>query len=146
MNKYKYQALVLFLSLSMISIAKPEYNVECDAPRIENHSGLSIAITHCVDYYGPGEGGTHQILYDYETIVFEMGNEFVSGKRYSDTPNEASLTRIRSVDGERFLEKIDFGKDLLKSSISYLQRQGAKTIKYLDKSNEIDGYSLVPTE
>ncbi len=68
MNKYKYQylALMLFLSLSMISIAKPEYNIKCNEPKIENHRGLSIAITHCVDYYGPDEDDMHQILYDYE--------------------------------------------------------------------------------
>ena len=75
-----------------------------------------------------------------------MEGESVSGKRYADTPEEASLIRIKESSEERFLERADFKKELLKISVSYLKANGAKSVQYLDRSNTVSGYSLVPSE
>ena len=146
MNKYHYLVLALLMGVSELAMSKPEIKLECEAPQKESYNGVSITITHCVDSYSPDSDGAYEFYYDYETIVFEMGGESVSGKRYADTPKEASLIRIKDLAGERFFERSDFKKALIKSSISYLKTNGAEFVKYLDQSNTITGYSEVPGE
>ncbi len=146
MNKYHYLVLALFMGVSGGAMSKPEIEIECETPQKESYNGVFITITHCVDSYGPSSDGAYEFYYDYEIIVFEMGGESVSGKRYADTPNEASLIRIKDSTGERFLERSDFKKTLIKSSISYLKTNGAEFVTYLDKSNTITGYSEAPAE
>ena len=146
MINYRYLIIILLFGASMVSMSKPEMKFECGEPKKETFKGISITITHCVDSSGPDSNGVYEFYYDYESIVFELGGESVSGKRYADTPEEASLIRIRELDEERLLEGADFTKDLLKISISYLKASGAKSVKYLDRSNTISGYSIVPSE
>ena len=124
-------------------MSKPEIKLECDSLQKETYNGVSITITRCVDSYGPDSDGAYEFYYDYETIVFEVGDESVSGKRYSDTPREASLIRFKDLSGERLLDRSDFKKSLIRSSVSYLKVNGAEFVKYLDQSNTITGYSEV---
>ena len=146
MNKYHYLILALFMGVSGVAMSKPEIKLECEAPQKESYNGVSITITHCVDSYGPDSDGAYEFYYDYETIVFEMGGESVSGKRYADTPKEASLIRIKGLAGERFIERSDFEKVIMKNTISYLKTSGAEFVKFLDQSNTLTGYSEVPGE
>lgn len=146
MNQYRYLIFVLLLGVSMISKSESEMKFECGEPKKERFDGVSITITHCIDSSGPDSNGAYEFYYDYETIVFELGSESVSGKRYADTPEEASLIRVKESSEERFLEGDDFKKELLKTSVSYLKANGARSVKYLDRSNTISGYSVVPSE
>lgn len=127
-------------------VLKSEMKFDCNEPKKEQFGGVSITITHCIDSSGPDSNGTYEFYYDYETIIFELGSESVSGKRYADTPEEASLIRITDLSGERLLEASDFRKELVKVSVSYLVANGAKSVQYLDQSNTISGYSEVPSE
>ncbi|WP_045857976.1 hypothetical protein [Teredinibacter purpureus] len=146
MNQIRYLILILLLGVSMVSKSESEMRFDCDEPKNEQFDGVSIKITHCIDSSGPDSNGAYEFYYDYETIYFELGSESVSGKRYADTPEEASLIRIKDLSGERLLEGSDLKKELIKISVSYLMANGAKSVKYLDRSNAISGYSVVPSE
>ena len=78
----------------------------------------------------------YQAYYDYETIILEMDNETVFAKRYADTPEEASLIRVKDSYGERLLQLNDFNRVIIKTAISFLRSNGAENIMYLDKSNK----------
>ena len=130
----------------MISKSESEINFECGEQKREHFDGVLITIAHCIDSSGLDSNGAYAFYYDYETIVFELEGESVSGKRYADTPEEASLIRIKESSEERFLERADFKKELLRISVSYLKANGAKSVQYLDRSNTVSGYSLVPSE
>ncbi len=134
----------LLIIISGASVSEPPINFDCGQPKAVSFSGVKIIITHCIDSQGPDSNGMYSFYYDYETIIFEMGNESLSGKRYSDTPEEVSLTRIKEANNERLLEVSDFNKSLVKVAISYLKNNGAETVVYLDKSNQTNGYSPVP--
>lgn len=144
MNGSRYLISALLFSISVVAMPNPEMKFECDAPKHENYNGVAITIKHCVDSSGPDSDGFYEFYYDYETFVFELEKESVSGKRYSDTQEEASFTRITDLDGERYIESRDFEKELLRSAISYLKARGAETITYLDPSNTFNGYSKIP--
>lgn len=146
MINYRYLIATLLLIFPLASMSEPEMKFECEASKQEYYNEVSITITRCIDSYGPASDGMYEFYYDYETIKFEIGSESISGKRYTDTPAEASLIRIKNSDGERLIEIADFEKKLLKDSISYLKANGAKSVKYLDRTNKISGYSEVPNE
>lgn len=146
MNQIRYLIIILLLGVSMVSKSESEMRFDCDEPKKEQFDGLSITITHCIDSSGPDSNGAYEFYYDYETIIFDLGSESVSGKRYADTPEEASLIRIKDSSRERLLEASDFKKELVKVSVSYLIANGAKSVKYLDQSNTISGYSEFPSE
>lgn len=146
MNQYRYTIFSLLLGVSMISKSEAEIKHECGDPKKEQFDRVSVTITHCIDSYGPDTNGSYEFYYDYDVIFFELGSESVSGKRYADTPEEASLIRITESGKERFFEDADFKKELLKISILYLQANGASIVKYLDRSNKISGYSAAPIE
>jgi hypothetical protein len=144
MNQFRYLILILLLGVAMVS--KSETSFECDEPKKEQFGGVSITITHCIDSSGPDSSGAYEFYYDYETIIFDLGSESVSGKRYEDTPEEASLIHIKDLGGERLIEESDLKKEIVKVSVSYLKANGAKSVKYLDQSNTISGYSEFPGE
>ncbi|WP_045859535.1 hypothetical protein [Teredinibacter purpureus] len=146
MSQIRYLIIILLLGVSMVSKSESEMSFNCDEPKKQLFDGVSITLTHCIDSSGPDSDGAYGFYYDYETIIFELGNESVSGKRYADTPEEASLIRITDLSGERLLETSDFKKELVKVSVSYLIVNGAKSVQYLDQSNTISGYSEVPSE
>ncbi len=146
MNQLRYLFLILLLGTSMAAISSPEVKLKCGEPQKEIFDGVSITVTHCIDSSGPDSNGAYEFYYDYETIVFELGDESISGKKYADTPEEASLIRIKEQGKERLLENADFKKELVKVSISYLKANGAKSVKYLDRANTHNGYSEVPSE
>lgn len=133
-------------SLIGTSVSELPYNIDCDPERTIIFDKARITITHCIDSLGPDSDGVYQAYYDYETIILEMGNETVFAKRYADTPEEASLIRIKDSTGERLLQLDDFNRDLIKTAISFLINSGAENIKYLDKFNQKSGYSPVPKD
>ncbi len=146
MNQFRYLIISLLLGVAMVSKSESEMRFECDEPKKEQFNGVSITITHCIDSSGPDSSGAYEFYYDYETIIFDLGSESVSGKRYADTPEEASLIRIKDLGGERLIEASDLKKEIVKVSVSYLKTNGAKSVKYLDQSNTISGYSEFPGE
>ena len=75
-----------------------------------------------------------------------MDNKVVYAKRYADTPEKASLLRIKDSTGERLLRLDDFNRDLITTAISFLTSNGAKNIMYLDKSNQKSGYNPIPKD
>ncbi|MBY6192152.1 hypothetical protein KUV22_17165 [Microbulbifer agarilyticus] len=127
-------------------MSSTEMKFECEEPENEIFDGVSITVTRCIDSSGPDSNGAYEFYYDYETFVFELGDESISGKKYADTPEEASLIRIKERGKERLFENADFKKELVKVSISYLKANGAKSVKYLDRANTHNGYSEVPSE
>ena len=146
MNQLQYLILALLLSVPMVSKSEPEMKFECSEHKKEEYYGVSVLITRCIDSSGPDSNGAYEFYYDYETIVFEHESGSVSGRRYADTPDEASLIRINDSCEERFLKEADFKKELVKISVSYLKANGAMSVKYLDRSNTVNGYSVVPSE
>lgn len=146
MNRVRYLIIIVLLGVAMVSKSGSEMIFECDKPKKEQFGGVSITITHCIDSSGPDRNGDYEFYYDYETIIFDLGTESISGKRYADTPEEASLIRIKDLGGERLIEASDLKKEIVKVSISYLKANGAKSVKYLDQSNTISGYSEFPGE
>lgn len=133
-------------SIISTSVSELPYNIDCDPERTTIFGKSRITITHCIDSLGPDSDGMYQTYYDYETITLELDNETVSAKRYADTPEEASLIRIKDATGERLLQLDDFDRDLIKTAISFLVKSGAENIMYLDKFNKINGYSPVPKD
>ena len=146
MNKIRYSILIILLGVAMASKSESDMSFDCDKPKKERFGGVSITITHCIDSSDPDSNGAYEFYYDYETIVFEMGSESLSGKRYADTPEEASLIRIKDFSGERLLEASDLKRELVIVSVCYLKANGAKSVRYLDQSNTISGYSAFPGE
>ena len=126
------------------SVSELPYNIDCDPDRTTIFGKARITITHCIDSLGPDSDGMYQAYYDYETIILEMDNVTVSAKRYADTPEDASLTRIKDSTGERLLQLGDFNRDIIKTAISFLRNSGAENIMYLDKFNKKSRYSPVP--
>jgi hypothetical protein len=133
-------------SITGTSVSELSYNIDCDPERAINFGKARVTITHCIDSLGPDSDGMYQAYYDYETIILEMDNKTVYAKRYADTPEEASLIRIKDSTGERLLRLDDFNGDLIKTGISFLISNGAENIMYLDKSNQKTGYSSVPKD
>lgn len=133
---------------SIIGTNVPElpYNIDCDTERTTIFGKARITITHCIDSIGPDSDGMYHAYYDYETITLELDNETVSAKKYADTPEEASLIRIKDSKGERLLQLDDFNRVLIKTAISFLRNSGAENIMYLDTSNQKSGYSTVPKD
>ncbi|WP_419811488.1 hypothetical protein [Bacterioplanoides sp.] len=128
------------------SVSELPYNIDCDTKRTTIFGKARVTITHCIDSIGPDSDGMYQAYYDYETIILEVDNETVSAKRYADTPEEASLIRIKDSKGERLLQLDDFNKVLIKTEISFLRNSGSENIIYLDTSNQKIGYSTVPKD
>lgn len=133
-------------SITSSSVSELQYNIDCDPERTIIFGKASITITHCIDSLGPDSDGMYQAYYDYETIILEMDNKTVSAKRYADTPEEASLIKIKDSTSERLLRLDDFNRDFIKTAISFLISNGAENIMYLDKSNKKIGYSPVPED
>ena len=88
MNQIRYLILILLLGVAMVSKSESEMSFECDEHKKEQFGGVSITITHCIDPSGPDSNGAYEFYYDYETIIFDLGSESVSGKRYADTPEK----------------------------------------------------------
>ncbi len=128
------------------SVSELPYNIDCDPERNLIFGKARITITHCIDSLGPDSNGMYKAYYDYETIILEMDNETVSAKRYADTPEEASLIRIKDTTGERLLRLDDFNRELIKTAISFLINNGAENLMYLDKFNQKSGYSPIPKD
>lgn len=143
MNQIRYLVLIFLFGVAMVAKSEPEMSFECDEPKKEQFGGLSITITHCIDSSGPDSDGAYEFYYDYETIIFDLGGESISGKRYADTLEEVYLTGIKDLGGERLIEESDLKKEIVKVTLSYLKANGAKSVKYFDI---VSGYSEFPSE
>lgn len=131
-----------------MSTDDPPFVSQRDEPTTEVlfFEGLSVSISrqHCIDAMGPDEDGFCEFHYDYERFEFFLDRTTLHGRAYADEPTKAHLLGLE-VDGSRaLLTTADLQSTLARGAVHYFRSLGRTDLSWLDKSNEIRGYSPIP--
>jgi pantothenate kinase len=90
-----------------------------------------VEVEHHVDADEPGEDGLHSYRYEYDLIWISVGSARILARRYSDTPQQASLMSIEENGGRRFIHAVDLTSPLVAAAVAYLSSIGVEDVQRL---------------
>ena len=90
-----------------------------------------VDVEHHVDADEPGEDGLHSYRYEYDLIWITVGSARILARRYSDTPQQASLMSIEENGGRRFIHAVDLTSPLVAAAVAYLSSIGVEDVQRL---------------
>ena len=90
-----------------------------------------VEVEHHVDADEPGEDGLHSYRYEYDLIWITVGSARILARRYSDTPQQASLMSIEENGGRRFIHAVDLTSPLVAAAVAYLSSIGVEDVQRL---------------
>ncbi|MDX6371110.1 MAG: hypothetical protein QOD98_98 [Nocardioidaceae bacterium] len=90
-----------------------------------------VEVVHHVDADEPDNDSLHSYRYEYDLIWVTVGSARILARRYSDTPQQASLMSIEEDGVRRFIHASDLTSPLVAAAVAYLSSIGVEDVQRL---------------
>ena len=108
----------------------------CTSPRpgsrrIGSRSSTTSTLTSRASATGPGSWTACSSRNEYDLIWITVGSARILARRYSDTPQQASLMSIEEGGVRRFIHASDLTSPLVAAAVAYLTSIGVEDVQRL---------------